>query len=258
SGDVNSPNGTIDVDATNNFTNTETGNLKAKEDVTVDAKNIDNDGNVTSENGTVHLNATENLDNSGNITGDKGVDLDGKDITNSGNVNSPNGTIDVNAENKFTNTETGNLSGKDVTINSPVIDNRGTICKNGVCDPSSKETSENVPTPPSLPLKPPVPEAKDEVVMLDVGSLVGKDTLLDQLDDSLKVVTESVREDIGRLEKSKSELDGLASIISDAAVCSVELPAGVSRANQEIVRSCEGINSKSSRQYKRFEEEKKQ
>ncbi|WP_157393689.1 hypothetical protein, partial [Ursidibacter arcticus] len=78
--------------ATNNFTNTETGNLKAKENVTVDATNVDNKGNITSENGTANVTAKENLTNSGNITGDKGVDLDGKDITNSGNVTSPNGT----------------------------------------------------------------------------------------------------------------------------------------------------------------------
>ncbi|MGY4675628.1 hypothetical protein ACWIVU_08900, partial [Ursidibacter arcticus] len=195
----------------------------------------------------------------------KGADLKGKDITNSGNVSSPNGPVDVNATNSFNNTETGNLIAKEnVTVTAPIVNNNGNtvskdgyICVNGNCvKPAQEEEKAPTPTPP--PSQPLIPEMKDEAVRLDVSSLIGKDTLLEQLDDSLKATTEGVREDIGRLEKTKLELDGLASIISDAAVCSVELPAGVSRANQEIVGSCEGINSKSSRQYKRFEEESKQ
>ena len=137
SGSVVSPNGTIDVDATNNFTNTDTGNLKAKEAVTIDAKEATVGGNVTSDNATVDvnatnvtvsqnatitakedvtLNATETLNIGENATvksTDGDAALKGKDITNSGTVKAENGTVDVNATNNFTNTDKGNLVAKD-------------------------------------------------------------------------------------------------------------------------------------------------
>ena len=153
SGSVVSPNGKIDVDATNNFTNTDTGNLKAKEAVTIDAKEATVGGNVTSDNATVDvnatnvtvspnatitakedvtLNATETLNIGENATvksTDGDAALKGKDITNSGTVKAENGTVDVNATNNFTNTDKGNLVAKDavnVTATNADVDSNVT------------------------------------------------------------------------------------------------------------------------------------
>ncbi|WP_157394032.1 hypothetical protein, partial [Ursidibacter arcticus] len=48
--------GTIDVNATNSFTNTETGNLIAKENVTVTAPIVNNNGNAASKDGYICIN----------------------------------------------------------------------------------------------------------------------------------------------------------------------------------------------------------
>ena len=129
SGSVVSPNGKIDVNANNTFENTKTGNLVAKENVTLAAKDITNAGNVTSENASVNVNATNNFTNTetGNLKAKEDVALKGENITNAGNVTSTDGNVDVNATN-FTNTETGNLVAKEnVTLAAKDITNAGNV-----------------------------------------------------------------------------------------------------------------------------------
>ena len=129
SGSVVSPNGKIDVNANNTFENTKTGNLVAKENVTLAAKDITNAGNVTSENASVNVNATNNFTNTetGNLKAKEDVALKGKNVTNAGNVTSTDGNVDVNATN-FTNTETGNLVAKEkVTLAAKDITNAGNV-----------------------------------------------------------------------------------------------------------------------------------
>ena len=88
----------MNVNATNNFTNTETGNLKAKEDVALKGENITNAGNVTSENASVNLNVTGNFTNTatGNLKANDSLNIDGGNITNNGIIHSVNSIANVN------------------------------------------------------------------------------------------------------------------------------------------------------------------
>ena len=114
SGTVTAETGNVGVNASEKFTNTATGNLTGK-GVSVDAKNIETEkgSTIKATEKDVTLTASNNLTNGGNVTAAKGdATLKGTTVTNSGSVTATEGKVGVNASGKFTNTETGNLTGK--------------------------------------------------------------------------------------------------------------------------------------------------
>ncbi|WP_181184720.1 hypothetical protein, partial [Haemophilus influenzae] len=125
--------------ATEKFTNTATGNLTGKNNVTVTAENADVAGTVTAESGKANVVAQDTATITGTVSS-KNVELEGKNnltinknatvtategdatlagknISNSGTVMAEKGNVGVTATEKFTNTATGNLTGKNnVTV----------------------------------------------------------------------------------------------------------------------------------------------
>ncbi|WP_445614895.1 beta strand repeat-containing protein, partial [Haemophilus influenzae] len=153
SGTVTAENGGVEVTATEKFINTETGNLTGKGNVTVNAKDADIAGGVQSKEGALSVMATQDLtvkDNANVLAKEKvsltagndlttgvgstvksengDVALAGNNITNSGTVTAENGGVEVTATEKFTNTETGNLTGKNnVTVTAENAEVAGTV-----------------------------------------------------------------------------------------------------------------------------------
>ena len=130
SGAVTSTEGKVGVNASDKFTNTATGNLTGKA-VDVEAKDIETakGSTITATEKDVTLTASNNLTNGGNVTAAKGdATLKGTTVTNSGSVTATEGKVGVNASEKFTNTETGNLTGKtDVVITAKDADVAGKV-----------------------------------------------------------------------------------------------------------------------------------
>ena len=130
SGTVTAETGNVGVNASEKFTNTATGNLTGK-GVSVDAKNIETEkgSTIKATEKDVTLTASNNLTNGGNVTAVKGdATLKGTTVTNSGSVTATEGKVGVNASGKFTNTETGNLTGKTgVAITANDADVAGTV-----------------------------------------------------------------------------------------------------------------------------------
>ena len=130
SGSVTSTEGKVGVNASEKFTNTATGNLTGKA-VDVEAKDIETakGSTITATEKDVTLTASNNLTNGGNVTAAKGdATLKGTTVTNSGSVTATEGKVGVNASDKFTNTETGNLTGKtDVVITAKDADVAGKV-----------------------------------------------------------------------------------------------------------------------------------
>ncbi|WP_374955610.1 beta strand repeat-containing protein, partial [Haemophilus influenzae] len=152
-GTVVAKEGEVSVNATGTFTNTADGNLAAKNVVDIKAKDAEIAGKVVSKEGTLTVNAThdltvkENADLSAKnkvtlaatndlttevgstVKSTKGdVALTGNNITNSGTVAATEGNVGVTATEKFTNTATGNLTGKNnVTVTAENAEVAGTV-----------------------------------------------------------------------------------------------------------------------------------
>ncbi|HHV6871798.1 TPA: hemagglutinin repeat-containing protein, partial [Haemophilus influenzae] len=150
SGTVKAETGKVGVTATENFTNTETGNLTGHTDVTVSANDANVAGTVTAEEGKASVVAQDTVTITGTVSG-KNVELEGKNnltinenaevtategdatlagknISNSGTVKAEKGKVGVTATEKFTNTETGNLKGNTgVAVETKDADIAGTV-----------------------------------------------------------------------------------------------------------------------------------
>ena len=142
SGSVTSTEGKVGVNASDKFTNTETGNLTGKTDVVITAKDADVAGKVTAETGAATISATNNLSikegsqvsganvglkagenlniaESARVTATKGdVNLEGKNITNVGIVT---------AKGKIVTKNNGSIEDKKGTI---VLENQNAIISN--------------------------------------------------------------------------------------------------------------------------------
>ena len=152
SGMVTATEGNVGVTATEKFTNTETGNLTGKNNVTVTAENAEVAGTVTAETGAASITATNDLsikegskvsggsvglkagenlnvaENAGVTATEGDATLAGKNISNSGTVTAEKGNVGVTATEKFTNTATGNLTGKNnVTVTAENAEVAGTV-----------------------------------------------------------------------------------------------------------------------------------
>ena len=123
SGSVTSTEGNVGVNASEKFTNTATGNLTGK-GVSVDAKNIETEkgSTIKATETDVTLTATDTLTNGGTVEAKRNAVLKGTNITNSGTVTAETGNVGVNASEKFTNTATGNLTGKGVSVDAKNIE----------------------------------------------------------------------------------------------------------------------------------------
>ena len=134
--------GKVGVNASEKFTNTETGNLTGKTDVVITAKDVDVAGKVTAETGAATISATNNLSikegsqvsgvnvglkagenlniaESARVTATKGdVNLEGKNITNVGIVT---------AKGKIVTKNNGSIEYKKGTI---VLENQNAIISN--------------------------------------------------------------------------------------------------------------------------------
>lgn len=143
-GNLISVTGNVGVTATETFINTEMAQLKGQAGVTVNAKDANVAGQVTAETGTASVIAENTASITGNVSG-QNVELEGKNsltiaenaqvtataddvslkgttITNSGTVTATQGTVNVAATENFTNTATGNLTGKtDVVVNAKML-----------------------------------------------------------------------------------------------------------------------------------------
>ncbi|HHF7319868.1 TPA: beta strand repeat-containing protein, partial [Haemophilus influenzae] len=152
-GTVVAKEGEVSVNAIGTFTNTADGNLAAKNAVDIKAKDAEIAGKVVSKEGTLTVNAThdltvkENADLSAknkvtlaatnDLTTEVGstvksmkgdVALTGNNITNGGTVAATEGNVGVTATEKFTNTATGNLTGKNnVTVTAENAEVAGTV-----------------------------------------------------------------------------------------------------------------------------------
>ncbi|HHF1629277.1 TPA: beta strand repeat-containing protein, partial [Haemophilus influenzae] len=147
SGTVTATEGKVGVTATENFTNTETGNLKggnvevtANQDaiikgtvsgtsVALDGKNsltIEQNTQVTATEGNATLKGNT-IEQKGTVTAKQNATLEGNTITNSGTVKAETGKVGVTATENFTNTETGNLTGNNVDVKAKNALNEGEI-----------------------------------------------------------------------------------------------------------------------------------
>ncbi|HHV6871788.1 TPA: beta strand repeat-containing protein, partial [Haemophilus influenzae] len=147
SGTVKAETGKVGVTAKENFTNTETGNLKggnvevtANQDaiikgtvsgtsVTLDGKNsltIEQNTQVTATEGNATLKGNT-IEQKGTVTAKQNATLEGNTITNSGTVKAETGKVGVTATENFTNTETGNLTGNNVDVKAKNALNEGEI-----------------------------------------------------------------------------------------------------------------------------------
>ncbi|WP_432507819.1 filamentous hemagglutinin N-terminal domain-containing protein [Haemophilus influenzae] len=146
SGTVTATEGKVGVTATENFTNTETGNLKggnvevtANQDAiikgTVSGTSVALDGknSLTIEQNTQVTATTDatlkgkTIEQKGTVTAKQNATLEGNTITNSGTVTAETGKVGVTATENFTNTETGNLTGNNVDVKAKNALNEGEI-----------------------------------------------------------------------------------------------------------------------------------
>ncbi|HHF3514468.1 TPA: beta strand repeat-containing protein, partial [Haemophilus influenzae] len=146
SGTVTATEGKVGVTATENFTNTETGNLKggnvevtANQDAiikgTVSGTSVALDGknSLTIEQNTQVTATTDatlkgkTIEQKGTVTAKQNATLEGNTITNSGTVKAETGKVGVTATENFTNTETGNLTGNNVDVKAKNALNEGEI-----------------------------------------------------------------------------------------------------------------------------------
>ncbi|HHF2387685.1 TPA: filamentous hemagglutinin N-terminal domain-containing protein, partial [Haemophilus influenzae] len=166
-GNLISVTGNVGVTATETFINTEMAQLKGQAGVTVNAKDANVAGQVTAETGTASVIAENTASITGNVSG-QNVELEGKNsltiaenaqvtaiaddvslkgttITNSGTVTATQGTVNVAATENFTNTVTGNLTGKtDVAVNAKNAANEGEIhAEKGNIKVTTEETFVN-------------------------------------------------------------------------------------------------------------------
>ncbi|TPH25433.1 filamentous hemagglutinin N-terminal domain-containing protein, partial [Haemophilus haemolyticus] len=117
--------GNENLDVTVRSTNEFTGKLEAGS-VAINATNIGTEAgsSITATEKDVTLTASNNLTNAGAVDAKVNANLEGKNITNSGSVTATEGKVGVNASEKFTNTETGNLTGKAVDVEANDIETK--------------------------------------------------------------------------------------------------------------------------------------
>ncbi len=117
SGTVTAETGKVGVTATENFTNTETGNLKGGNvEVTANQDAIIK-GTVSGTSVTLDGKNSLTMEQNTQVTATEGdATLAGKNISNSGTVTAEKGNVGVTATENFTNTETGNLKGGNVEV----------------------------------------------------------------------------------------------------------------------------------------------
>ncbi|TPH22401.1 hypothetical protein EUX48_05380, partial [Haemophilus haemolyticus] len=88
---------------------------------------INQDATVTATEGNATLKGSS-IEQNGTVKAKQNATLEGGTVTNSGSVTSTEGKVGVNASDKFTNTATGNLTGKtDVAITAKDADVAGTV-----------------------------------------------------------------------------------------------------------------------------------
>ncbi|WP_181185049.1 beta strand repeat-containing protein, partial [Haemophilus influenzae] len=117
SGTVTAETGKVGVTATENFTNTETGNLKGGNVEVTANQDVIIKGTVNGASVTLDGKNSLTMEQNTQVTATEGdATLAGKNISNSGTVTAEKGNVGVTATENFTNTETGNLKGGNVEV----------------------------------------------------------------------------------------------------------------------------------------------
>jgi adhesin HecA-like repeat protein len=172
-GTITSMQGAVTVTQANKVTVTKKGKeslgIASDQQMKIDAKELDNSGNISSKNGIVDLQLAANLTNSGDIGGTKGVKIhtatDGKleNINNSGEMKSLAGNVDMKAKqltnSKLIESEGGQtilvvdtlnnqakgqiVSAKGMKLTGTKLTNQGWMDSNGEMELDYKEEIDN-------------------------------------------------------------------------------------------------------------------
>ena len=216
SGNVSAEKGNVNVNATN-FTNTETGNLVASKDINVNVTNMTNNGNITSRDGQINVNATGTATNNAIIQAKASVNINGGTVNNNYRIVSDTGVVNLNG----------------------TVNNNGFIgpeyCINGQCGNVFIDQQRGFKDNQLIDLV----DAQHSVEREVRSSLRGGEITLHQSGDA-KTVT---------LFNDGREVNKVVSVISNGAVCSATLSAGVDTADKKSLASCIAANAESKGQY---------
>ncbi|WP_105878680.1 two-partner secretion domain-containing protein, partial [Haemophilus influenzae] len=148
SGTVTATQGTVNVAATENFTNTATANLTGKTDVVVNAKNAANEGEIHAEKGNIKVTTEETFVNaeSGILEAKQKVEVEAKDATIAGEISG--GSVALLVKNALDIVKDAFVIAKetDVSLSGENITNSGTVLAgNGGVTVNAREKFENLP-----------------------------------------------------------------------------------------------------------------